>query len=121
MDDVPHNRNAGNLHLHYACRQLQALQRSIGSMAAGANKQDREQRAALMAMAIWMHVLGHGSLQTDKSPAECEANAAPPLRGKASSHRNLTGRIPDETREKFNQIAASVKVDARLERVLVNM
>jgi hypothetical protein len=62
-------------------------------------------------------------LQTDNSPAECEANAAPPLPlpGKASSHRNLTGRIPDETREKFNEIAASIKKDAHLERVLVNM
>jgi hypothetical protein len=34
-----------------------------------------------------------------KTPAECDANAAPPMAGKASSHRNLTGRIPDETRE----------------------
>jgi len=62
-----------------------------------------------------------GSCKNLKTPAECDANAAPPMAGKASSHRNLTGRIPDETREKFNQIAASIKKDAHLERVLVNI
>ena len=46
---------------------------------------------------------------------------AAPLPGKASSHRNLTGRIPKATIEKFNQIAASIKKDANQERVLVNI
>jgi class 3 adenylate cyclase len=59
-------------------------------------------------------------LQTDDSPADCEASAAPPKAGSAS-HRNLTGRIPDSTVAKFEQIARSVKRDASQERVLVNV
>ena len=51
----------------------------------------------------------------------CPAEYAPPLKGKESSHRNLTGILDDAVIERFNKIAANIKKDANLEKVLVGV
>ena len=51
----------------------------------------------------------------------CPAPYAPPLKGKESSHRNMTGILDDEVIKRFNNISANIKKDAKLEKVLVSV
>jgi len=51
-----------------------------------------------------------------------ELGSAPPLLGKETSHRNVTGICDDpDVSDVFNEIAANVKKDAGLEGILVNI